>query len=138
VSILGLHFDQEINEDILDVLYSEITYNIYNKREYKKISNYWNDFIIHVTDIIDKYSAMGYNNNIFINDSKKDDLYFKFENVNCITKTDLHMFDKMDPDNTLIIITDFENSDTIKTTIKQKKDKKWLIFDLHKMIAYNI
>ena len=71
--------------------------------------------------------------------SKKDDLYFKFENVNCITKTDLHTFDKMDPDNTLIIITDFENSDTIKQTIKQQNNnKKWLIFDLHKMIAYNI
>ena len=45
----------------------------------------------------------------------------------------------MDPDNTLIIITDFENSDTIKQTIKQQNNnKKWLIFDLHKMIAYNI
>ncbi len=141
VSILSLHFDKNntVVEDILDILYNEITYNIYNKSEYRKISNYWNDFIIHVTDLLNKYSAIGYNNPVFINDSKKDDLYFKFENVNCITKTDLHTFDKMDPDNTLIIITDFENSDTIKQTIKQQKNnKKWLIFDLHKMIAYNI
>lgn len=138
VSILSLNFVQDVNEDIVDILYNEITYNIYNKSEYKKIFNYWNNFILYVTDIIDKYSTIGYNNNIFINYSKKDDLYFCFENVNCITKTDLNIFDKMDPDNTLIVITDFENNDTIKQIIKQKWDKKWLIFDLHKMIAYNI
>jgi len=65
-------------------------------------------------------------------------LYFCFENDNCITKTDLNMFDKMDPDNTLIIITDFKNEDFIKQTIKNKGGKKWLVFYLHKMIAYNL
>jgi hypothetical protein len=48
------------------------------------------------------------------------------------------MFDKMDPYNTLIIITDFKNEDFIKQTIKNKGGKKWLVFYLHKMIAYNL
>jgi uncharacterized CHY-type Zn-finger protein len=137
VSILSFNEDNSCNEDILDILYNEITYNIYNKSTYKRIFNYWNDFVIYVTDILNKYKTIGYNN-IFINYSRKDDLYFCFENDNCITKTDLNMFDKMDPDNTLIIITDFKNEDFIKQTIKNKGGKKWLVFYLHKMIAYNL
>lgn len=147
VSILSLNFAQESYEDIVDILYNEITYNIYNKREYNRIFNYWNNFILYVTDIIDKYSAIGYNNTIFINYSKKDDLYFCFENVNYITETDLNtrVLNTMNPDNTLIIklnqtINETLNqtiNETINETIKHNNNKKWLTFDLYKMIAYN-
>jgi hypothetical protein len=129
----------KINKDVVNILYDEMVQNIYDGPVYNKLSEFWSQYISTLNETLNKYKKIGYNI-IIINTLQKDMFHMDIPYDSYIKTDSLLQLEEIVEPQTLLVILDTSNLVQIKNRIKNlsSSSKKWLVFDIEYMIAYNV
>lgn len=127
--------NNNLTEYITELLYEEITNNLYNEETYIYLSNYWANYLNIINQFLDKYKSIDYNI-VCINTENNICYHLNYDTF--ITSDNLIFLNDKNISNTLLIITDDIHKNEIIKLIKTANNKHWLLFDLHKLISYTI
>lgn len=130
--------EEYVSKQVANKLYDELTCNIYEKISYDTNDKYWHNYFTNLNSTLKKYSDVGYQL-VLIGDLPDDKRYGDIEYDKYIQVKDLQMIDSLCGNvYTVIVITDYNNTKSIRDTIIKHSKKSFIVYDLFYLIGYEL
>jgi len=130
--------ERYVSKEVANKLYDELTCDIYKNISYDTNDKYWHNYFKNLNNTLKKYSDVGYQL-VLIGNLPDDKRYGDIEYDKYIRVKDLNMIDTICGNvYTVIIITDYNNTKSIRDTIIKYSKKSFIIYDLFYLIGYEL
>lgn len=130
--------EDSVSKDVVDKLYDELICNIYENVSYDTNDTYWYNYFKNLNSTLKKYNDIGYQL-VLIGNLPENEKYGDIEYDKYIQVKDLNMIDSICGNvYTVIVITDYNNTKSIRDTIIKYSKKSFVIYDLFYLIGYEL
>jgi len=130
--------EDSVSKDVVDKLYDELICNIYENVSYDTNDTYWYNYFKNLNITLKKYNDIGYQL-VLIGNLPENEKYGDIEYDKYIQVKDLNMIDSICGNvYTVIVITDYNNTKSIRDTIIKYSKKSFVIYDLFYLIGYEL
>ena len=138
VSTISGSSEKSVSKNVSSKLYDELTCKIYENVSYDMNNKNWYNYLKNLNSTLKKYSDVGYQL-VLIGNLPENEKYGDIEYDKYIQVKDLNMIDSICGNvYTVIVITDYNNTKSIRDIIMASSKKSFVIYDLFYLIGYEL